>query len=135
MSCPEISFSLRVAGDALNVAEVTQILGCPPSDARQKDDPHKSGNRTTYARTGVWSLKAKPDDADFDFAVTQLLAKMTADLDVWSDLASRFSIDLFCGVFLRSINQGFTLLPATLKQLSDRSITLSLDIYGRNRTD
>lgn len=130
MNRPDISLTLRVTGDALDIAEVTSILGCSPTDARQKGDEVKSSHFVRHARTGVWRLTTECPDGDIDSAVAQLLGKLTVDTDAWANLASRLRIELFCGIVLRSANQGFSLHPATLKELTDRSITLSLDIYG-----
>ena len=80
MNRPSISLSLRIVGDALDVAEVTRLLGCGPSDARQKGDEVKSSHFVRHAPTGVWTLKADYSDRDIDSAVAQLLRKLTTDI-------------------------------------------------------
>ena len=69
-------------------------------------------------------------DGGIDSAVTQLLAMLTPDLGVWNKLRSSSRLDLFCGVFLQTPNQGFSLRPETLEDLAKRGLALSMDIYS-----
>jgi hypothetical protein len=83
------------------------------------------------ARRGQWHLAAT-DSApeDLDGQVAELLAKLTGDLAVWSDLSRRFDLDLFCGWFMGSSNEGVLVSSKTLLSLGQRGIDLGLDIYG-----
>ena len=89
----------------------------------------KTGKDHT-AHTGQWHLKASDrEPEDLDGQVQELLDKLTQDLKVWAALAQQFQIDLFCGLFMKSANEGATLSPDTLAALANRGIKLSLDIY------
>ena len=82
------------------------------------------------AHTGQWHLEASDrEPEDLDGQVQELLGKLTQDIEVWSALARRFRMDLFCGLFLKSKNEGATLSLETLAALSDRGIELQLDVY------
>ena len=67
---------------------------------------------------------------DLDGQVQELLGKLTQDLKVWAALAQQFQIDMFCGPFMQSANEGATLSPDTLAAMGNRGIKLSLDIYN-----
>jgi len=79
----------------------------------------------------MWSLHAgECEPEDLDSQVQEILGDLTADLSVWADLAQRFEIDLFCGLFMKVANEGVLLAPATLMALGERGIALDLDIYA-----
>ena len=124
--------TLRIIGDDVVPAEITRLLGSPPTLARAKGEiwvGAKTGKEHT-AHTGQWHLRASDrEPEDIDGQVQELLAKLTQDLEVWAALAQRFRVDLFCGLFLKSANEGGTLSPSTLSALGNRGIKLSLDIY------
>ena len=67
---------------------------------------------------------------DLDGQVTELLQRLTSDLEIWGVLAGRFRVDLFCGLFMDGSNEGFNLSTSALKALGDRGIELALDIYA-----
>ena len=62
--------------------------------------------------------------------ILEILSQVTTDLAIWRSLASRFQIDLFCGLFLRTGNEGLTLSPESLYALGTRGIEMGLDIYS-----
>lgn len=128
-----ISVSLRVMGDEVDPAEVTRLLGVEPDIAARKGEPVRRGDRTVAQRSGIWSYtlgEGPSTEWELDDAIATLLGRLPADLAIWDDLGRRFRMDLFCGVFLGSRNQGCALRPSTLRLMADRGITLSLDIYA-----
>jgi hypothetical protein len=81
---------------------------------------------------GSWSYSAGTvslEDWNLDQAITDLLARLPSDKAVWQMLHSRYRVDLFCGLFMGSFNQGTDLKPPTLVLLAERGLTLTLDIY------
>src|SRR6478672_8995138 len=46
--------TFRVAGDKLDPAQVTALLGLPPTHAYAKGAHYQRGGRAQVARTGVW---------------------------------------------------------------------------------
>lgn len=48
---------------------------------------------------------------------------------MWSQLSSRYELDMFCGVFLGSSNDALEFSPELMGQLADRGIKLVLDVY------
>jgi hypothetical protein len=119
-------------GDDLDPAEITRLLGHAPTRGHARGETWTS--RTTgierIRKFGAWILIA--DDAepeDIDAQAAALLAKVTPDLAIWRDLAARFEIDLFCGLFMEESNEGGNLSARTLLALGERGIELALDIY------
>ena len=97
--------SLRFFGDLLVPEELTQLLGCQPTEAKRKGDviPDKRYHRV--ANTGSWLLEgAQPETTDIEEQVSRLLATVTSDLQIWRHLTAQFAADIFCGVFLDESN-------------------------------
>ena len=127
--------SLRVFGDDLDPSEITRLLGSAPSDCYRKGDL-VSPKRATTRQYGMWSLSAsnaEPDD--FRLQVGTLLSSVTQDLCVWHSLGQRFQVDLFCGFFMDTGNQGFTLSVETITALAARGIEPGFDIYSPSPED
>ncbi len=121
--------TLRIMGDDLVPDEVTRLLGTLPTSAYARGEPLPSG--VTTRKLGTWRLRAqetKPEDLDGQ--VLELLGQVTSDIAVWDALTTRFRVDLFCGWFMGSENEGVEIAPQTMLALGQRGIKLSLDIYG-----
>ncbi len=83
--------------------------------------------------SGLRRLKAIETAPEcLDHQVSDLLGQLTQDLSVWSDIASRFRVDLFCGWFMSSSNEGVEISPETMLALGRRHIQLSIDIYEQD---
>ena len=125
--------ALRVAGDTLIPSEITSSLGAEPSIAQTKGDQIVGPKTGTIriAKSGMWQLQATTrQPEDLDGQVQELLDQLTTDLAIWADLARRFNIDLFCGLFMEVTDEGVSLSPHTLVALGKRGIELGLCIYA-----
>lgn len=67
---------------------------------------------------------------DLSGQIEEILSGLTQDLDVWRDLSGRFGGSIFVGFFMAAGNEGCDLPPETLKLLTDRGLSLLLDIYS-----
>jgi len=125
--------SIRIIGDDLVPDEITKLLGCTPTNSYFKGEVVrriKTGQEVTK-KSGIWLLETTDSEPEnIDMQVSELLGKLTEDLAVWSNIKSRFKIDLFCGLFMEESNEGAEISSGTLKALGERGIMLSLDIYG-----
>ena len=125
--------SLRFFGDALDPEQVTIALGHPPDAGIRRGElwrPSRRG-REVIARTGSWRREVpRREPGDLDDQIVQLLAPLTTDMAVWKHLTSSFEADIFCGLFLESMNEGLEISPQTLLAVGQRNLTLGLDIYG-----
>lgn len=107
------------------------MLGCELTLFRRKGDQIGSADRPRTAKIGQWHLEMPEQlPGDLDSQLGAVLDRLTPDLTVWKEIASRFEVDIFCGLFMEQGNEGLELSPATLKALGDRGIVLGLDIYG-----
>jgi hypothetical protein len=131
-----VSVSLRVAGEDLNPEFVSQLLGVTPTFAARKGERRKSGERDLVQRTGVWFLEL-PESSEWELAdaLTELLARLPGPGAVWDALAERYTLDMFCGVFLNSWNRGFALPPTLLQALGERHLEFGVDIYCNHEPD
>ncbi len=122
---------LRLFGDSLIPAEITDLLGCKPTMAHCKGDVLPDRRYHRIAKTGSWILDDDlPGPTEIGEKIVYLLSKVTDDLSVWANLSEKFTVDIFCGLFLDEDNRGFELSVDILKMLSERKITLDFDIYG-----
>jgi Domain of unknown function (DUF4279) len=123
--------SLRVFGDNLDPTEITALLGAKPSTSYCKGDLVSPGRSLTIRKHGMWSLKAEDAEPEaFDAQIQGLLARLPDDLNIWRSLADRYQVDLFCGFFMDTTNQGFTLSTKTMACLAERSIEIGFDVYS-----
>lgn len=128
-----LTATLRIFGDDLDPDEITRLLCKAPSRMQRRGQPMglRSGAPGRIAPSGSWSLKADDNSAgNIDLQVTQILDRTNPDLAVWRHIASTYRMDLFCGLFLESYNEGLTLGPSTLRDLGEREIKIDFDIYG-----
>ncbi len=123
--------SFRVCGDDLEPDEITSALGYAPSTSYRKGDLISPGRSDAIRKCGMWILK-EPDSApeEIDRQVEHLLSKLTNNLAIWDSLGQRYQVDLFCGFFMDTRNQGFTLSVETLRSLAERRIAPGFDIYA-----
>jgi hypothetical protein len=127
----EATVSLRVFGDDLDPAEVTNSLGSPPTKALRKGDLIPDSRYHLEARTGSWRLESPADKStDLSKQIDVLLDLVTSDVEVWRKLTARYSVDLFCGIFLDTFNRGFELPPKLLHRLAERGLRIGFDLYG-----
>jgi hypothetical protein len=125
---------LRIVGDDLDPEEVTRLLGKAPDLARRKGEVALAAGRERVARTGTWMLNTDSSaPGDLDRQIDELLAGTTDDLAVWRRLADRYRIDVFCGLFMKELNEGIAISPQTLQKLAERGIRLDLDIYAASK--
>ena len=124
--------SLRIFGDDLIPSEISHLLRCSPTEAWTKGQVDRSrSGREIVRKSGAWFLRvAETEPENIDAQVSELLFKMTSELDVWSTVTERYEVDLFCGWFMEDSNEGVSVSPHTLRMLGERGIELSLDIYG-----
>lgn len=128
--------SLRVFGEHVLPAEISELLGTLPTAAHAKGDLWPLSGRMGIRTAGMWLLEAQvKEPEDLDNQVAELLGRTTSDLGMWKALSARFQVDLFCGWFMGSNNEGVAISPTTMVALGSRGIALSIDIYGASSKD
>jgi hypothetical protein len=123
--------SVRIFGDDLDPDAISALLGALPSSSTRKGETYvsKLGAEQT-ASTGRWLLQAAPrQPGDLDSQLVALLSSLTPDPEVWRSLVARFKADIFCGLFIKEMNEGLSLRPETLEMIGSRGLPLGFDIY------
>ncbi|ALN64524.1 hypothetical protein GLA29479_3673 [Lysobacter antibioticus] len=123
--------TLRLFGDDLVPEQISALLGAEATAAERKGETlvGRVTGGVRIAKTGSWRLRAtEREPEDLEAQVFEILDQLSADPSVWRSLA-RYEPDLFCGIFMRSSNDGLCLSPKALLALCQRGIELSLDIY------
>jgi hypothetical protein len=127
--------TLRFFGDDLIPHDISALLGASPTAACSKDQEifaMKTGN-VRIAKTGSWRLSAENrEPEDLESQIFEILDQLTQDLNVWASL-SHYEPDLFCGIFMKSSNDGLPLSAKALLALGQRGIALWFDIYDPSK--
>lgn len=128
--------SLRIFGDDLVPDEVTQILGCTPTMAYLKGQPRRPGSKHCW-RFGGWLLDAEDaEPEDLEAQINYILDQINPDLNVWREqILARFEVNFFCGLFMKSGNDGFELQPATMRRLAERELEIGFDVYDHEELE
>jgi hypothetical protein len=63
--------------------------------------------------------------------VEALLGEFTKEINTWKRATEYIKADIFCGLFLDEWNQGFSLTPLLMKELSDRNLEIGFDVYSQ----
>lgn len=127
--------TLRFSGDDLDPDEITEKLGATPSRAERKGQTIRGprSGRERIARTGSWHLTVEHrSPGDLNAQIKELLKLATDDTSVWRPLSKRYKPDVFCGVFLETLNEGLNLEAETLALLAERGLFINFDIYGQS---
>lgn len=125
--------SLRIFGDDLIPDEVSQLLGGKPTEAYSKGDEIVSrGVVSAHVRKrGAWFRTAEVcSPENLDQQLQEIFSGLSGDPSIWKALHAKYSIDLFCGLFMETDNEGLSLSPQSLMVLGMRDIKIGFDIYG-----
>ena len=79
----------------------------------------------------MWQLSATEcEPENLDAQIKEIFQKLPDDEDFWNQLAARYGLDIFCGVFVNVSNGVTWIAPESLQILSSRKVILKLDIYA-----
>ena len=123
---------LRLFGDNLDPGEISLLLGCQPTVAEFRGEivRYPSG-RERIARVGQWRLEAQDvEPENLADQIRWLLTQVTEDLSVWQRLQRMCEMNLFCGLFMASGNDGVSIPPSVMLMLGQRGIALDCDVYS-----
>ena len=122
-------------GEALDPAKITSIMKCPPtrSETKGKSITTPSGH-TRITKRGHWALSIDSRDYDggeieLEEGLKILLGKLPSDAKLWSSLAKKYDVDVFCGLFLETSSRGLEISAKASKMLSHRHLKIGFDVY------
>jgi len=129
----ESNACLRIFGDDLIPDAITALLGSEPTGSDKKGQPKRRPylmGKVILSKYGSWRLDSKRRrPGNLDSQIKEILQKLTNDLTVWHELTEKYKVDMFCGLWLETYNEGISLSTETLKSLSERHIFIDFDIY------
>ena len=122
--------SIRFLGEDLDPNQVSAMLKGKPSKSWRKGDLKPSKAFVAKQKVGGWILESpEPSKLSLEQKIVQLFEGLTDDLSIWTVLTTRCSADIFCYLEMRCWNRGLSLSPKLMKMISNRNLTLGLDIY------
>jgi hypothetical protein len=130
--------TLRISGDDLDPVKISALLGHAATKQQIKGEVFvgKVTGRSRIAKFGMWRLEAADAEPEnLDEQISEILNKLTHDRNIWNELSMKYTMDLFCGLFMKTSNEGLSISAESLKALGARGIELSLDIYAPYEVD
>ena len=129
--------SIGFYGDDLDPAEITIALGAEPTVGVRKGGRWFTDSGTEKIATrGSWRMVAeRREPGDLDGQINSLLDGLSDDFEAWRLFAGRYRGRVFCGVFLASGNEGFTLRSPTLARIGERALVIDFDVYCSDGSD
>lgn len=125
----EASVSLRFFGDDLEPERISHLLQCQPSQAFRKGE-ELPRRHYMLAKTGSWILRSpRTAEQDLEQQIAGLLDRLPDDLQVWAQVKKNCRGNLFCGLFLKEWNRGFSLSSELMTRITERHLSLDFDIY------
>ena len=123
--------SIRIFGKNLNPDELTHLLGSQPTKAQKRGEVITNSNgETRVAKKGCWLISYDGDDeVELEIKIESLLNKLTDDFQIWERITREYKVDIFCGLFLESFNEGYELSARLLKKMGERNLKIGFDIY------
>ena len=125
--------TLGIHGEDLEPDEISRLLGCAPSSSHRRGDPRQSGPPWP---SGAWllSVEAKSPTGPEEL-VHLLLSRLPTDETLWSDLQSRFRVQMSFGIFTQRWNRGFELSAEALQRIQSIGAGVGFDIYANLEDD
>jgi Domain of unknown function (DUF4279) len=123
--------SLRISSQARSAAQVTKIIGLPPTSFYEKGDLVSRKSQTPgYRQNSMWILESDlPADAMLDDHVDSICCLVELRSVALKTLRRDCSIDVFCGFFSDSEQAGFMLSKETIRKLAALEVDLIFDVY------
>jgi Domain of unknown function (DUF4279) len=125
-------FVLQVTADDLNPDQVSELLGCQPTDSHRCGD--SSGKRGHTYKFGLWQFSTarlnfrdgKSCEEQFDEFIRNLPDTPSA----WEHIASKYEARVIVYLWMRTWNREFDISVFALGELSRRRLRLHIDTYS-----
>lgn len=121
--------SLNIYGEDLIPEAISQLLGCQATHMIYQGD-RRTPNSAPYQRS-AWLLSQKEKAPITAEPIIQgLLSRVSNDLDLWQELASKYEIQLRISIHMEGWNQGFDLSSEMIQQIAAVGAKIVFDIYA-----
>lgn len=126
----ETNVAICIYGEELIPEEVSELLGLNPTHAHRKGDRKKPSSSHVF-KTGVWifELRGGAPKGPEELTVA-LLDRLPPTESVWTELASRYRVELRYGLHLNSWNRGFDISQRVVEKIAEIHATVGFDIYA-----
>jgi Domain of unknown function (DUF4279) len=123
--------TLIVWGADLEPEEISRVFGIQPTSSNRKGD--QRGQNGRVSPNGRW-LHAFSDRAasNINDQIRDAFAELPSDARTWTDLSTRFEIEIICYLFPSAVAEQFTLPPVTSALLAARYATVRFIHFGSN---
>jgi hypothetical protein len=121
--------SIRFSGKDLEPKKLGEILGFIESESTESTVKRLKSGRV------VWSIRLQTNETlPLEKKVEALLCEFTKEISTWKRISEYIQADIFFGLFLDELNQGFSLTPSLMKELSIRNLEIDFDVYSPTDT-
>lgn len=134
-NCAKTSASLRIAGDTLDPAAITQALGIEPSwgwrKGEMRDVRTQRVKKTIRQRIGIWGLGTDGvvESRDLRRHLDSILEKTQGKAAVFEHLRSQgYKTDVYC-IWYSAGQGGPMLSPENMAGLSRLGLELGIEFY------
>jgi hypothetical protein len=118
--------SIRFSGKDLDPKKLGEFLGFIESESTESTVKRLKSGRV------LWSIRLQTNETlPLEKKVEALLGEFTKEINTWKRATKYIKADIFCGLFLDEWNQGFSLTPLLMKELSDRNLEIGFDVYSQ----
>jgi hypothetical protein len=124
--------ALRIFGEDLDPDEIARILDRAPTRSYRKGDPIYPPKNMKPRPVGAWMIDSGEAWAEGDRLneqIRDLLISLPDEPSLWTELAQRFDMDVFCGADVTDTSPGIRLERETLKLLADRYLEFDVCVY------
>jgi hypothetical protein len=121
--------SLCIYSEHIDIKKLTALIGRKPTHTQVKGQMRRPPHGRGPATLGHWFLAA-PQRLGFEAKVQYLLDATPSSSAIWRRIEKAHEVQLRCGVFLHSFNEGFELTAETAAQIGKRRWKFLVDIYG-----
>jgi Domain of unknown function (DUF4279) len=123
--------SLRVCSRTLTVADLSRVLG-EPTKSHEAGEPVTQRHPDAPTRDqALWLRESGLDEATpLDQHITALLHYLDGHRQAFDAIRDQCEADIFCGIFARGAQGGFTLEPHITQRLATARLPVSFDIYS-----
>jgi hypothetical protein len=123
------TITLCLYSPTIDISKLNATLGCGPSHALAKGQLRHPPQGSGPAPVGLWFLEA-PKPLGFEEKLRYLLDATPKRVSTWRRLTKNHDVQLRCGIFLHSWNEGFDLPAHMLAEIGARGWKLGVSIYS-----
>jgi hypothetical protein len=125
----ECGVCLAIYGEELVPDEITELLGCQPTDSNLRGD--KKGPSSPGFSKGAWFLQVRGEPPNTPEILTRkILTMVPSNREIWNQLKKRFDVQLRYGIHMSGWNKGFGLPHDLIASMAVLGVDVEFDLYA-----